>query len=299
MTDKPEHLPERLALLADINAAKFLSTGVLSGHEGPPYIALNKITQPVDATGARTEVVPIRDLIDDVMHLFRDDARTKADAWLAPRLHAALRLSRREAADSRLWNFLTLAVAPDYVVWRHLPAKGRNGLPPMVAASRFSGAHYTQAFSRLWWAAELFRDGSDYGPAQVACGNQDVLNTVLRLDIIDHRPTAQALMRLVAKKTVTTGREVNALAVVTNAAASTLMYDVLAEDEEWDGGAFDAWVEEADSAPPVPRKALPMGPDDGPVPPAAVDTLVDRFTEFFEDARVRDRSDGEDRRDLT
>ncbi|GAA0906952.1 DUF6339 family protein [Streptomyces thermoalcalitolerans] len=295
MTDKPEHLPERLALLADVNAARFLTTGVLSGHEAPPCVALNRITEPVTATGARAEVAPIRDLVDHAMHLFRDDVRTKADAWLAPRLHAALRLSRREAADSRLWNFLALAVAPDYVVWRHLPTKGRNGLPPMVAASRFSGAHYTQVFSRLWWAAELFRDGSDYGPVEVACGNQDVLNTVLRLDIIDHRPTAQALIRLVAKGTVTTGREVNALAVVANAAASTLMYDVLAEDEDWDGGAFDAWVEEADSAPPVPRTALPTGPDDGPVPQAAVDVLVDLFEELFKEARVRGRDEDTER----
>ncbi|WP_367574450.1 DUF6339 family protein [Streptomyces griseoaurantiacus] len=294
MTDKPEHLPERLALLADVNAARFLSTGVLSGHEAPPYIALNKITEPVEATGARAEVVAVRDLVDDVMHLYREDARTKADAWLAPRLHAALRLSRREAADSGLWNFLALAVAPHYVVWRHLPTKGRDDLPPMVTASRFSGAHYTQAFSRLWWAAELFRNGSDYRPVQVACGNQDVLNTVLRLDIIDHRPTAQALIRLVAEGKVGTGREVNALAVVTNAAASTLMYDVLAEDDEWDGGAFDAWVEEADSAPPVPRRILPAGPDDGPVPSSAVDALAERFEQFFEDAAVRGRTEGTD-----
>ncbi|MGQ4414666.1 DUF6339 family protein [Streptomyces sp. SAS_269] len=290
MTDKPEHMPEHLAMLADVNAAKFLSMGVLSGHEAPPYISLNKITEPVAATGARTEVVAIRDLIDDVMHLFRDDVRTKADAWLAPRLHAALRLSRREAADSRLWNFLALAVAPDYVVWRHRSAKGRDGLPPVVAANRFSGTHYTQAFSRLWWAAELFRDGSDYTPVQVACGNQDVLNTILRLDIIDHRPTAQALIRLVEKKTVSTGREVNALAVVANAAASTLMYDVLAEDEDWDGGAFNAWVAEAESAPPVPRKVLPTGPDDGPVPAAATDALAGRFEALFGDARVRGRT---------
>lgn len=288
MTDKPEHLPERLALLSDINAAKYLSTGVLAGQESPPYIALNKVTEPLEDVQARSEVVPVRDLIDDVMHLYRHDAPTKADAWLAPRLHAALRLTRREAADSRLWNFLALAVAPDYVVWRHLPAKGKEEHPPMVAASRFRGAHYTQAFSRLWWAAELFRDGSDYEPVQVACGNQDVLNTVLRLDVIDHRPTAQALIRLVARKKVETGREVNALARAVNAAASTLMYDVLAEDEGLDGGLLQEWIREAESAPPVPRKFLPKGPEDGPVPSDAIDTLVVRFEELFDEyARVR------------
>ncbi|CAL9470418.1 hypothetical protein SUDANB176_02829 [Streptomyces sp. enrichment culture] len=283
MTDKPEHLPERLAWLSDINAAKYLSMGVLSGQEAPPYIVLNKLTEPLGDMGVRSEVVPVRDLIDDVMHLFRNDTPTKADAWLAPRLHSVLRLRRSEAADSRLWNFLALAVAPDYVVWRHLPAKGRGDLPPMIAASRFRGPHYTQAFSRLWWAAELFRDGSDYGPVQVACGNQDVLNTVLRLDVIDHRPTAQALIRLVERGKVRTGREVNALARAVNASASTLMYDVLAEDEAWDGSLLEEWIEEAESAPPVPRKVLPKGPDDGPVPLDAVDDLVRRFEELFDE----------------
>lgn len=158
----------------------------------------------------------------------------------------------------------------------------------MVAASRFRGAHYTQAFSRLWWAAELFRDGSDYEPVQVACGNQDVLNTVLRLDVIDHRPTAQALIRLVAREKVQTGREVNALARAVNASASTLMYDVLAEDEGLDGGVLEEWIREAESAPPVPRKFLPKGPEDGPTPSDSVDALVVRFEELFDEyARVR------------
>lgn len=33
MTDKPSHLPERLALLADLNAAQYLTEGLLSGKE--------------------------------------------------------------------------------------------------------------------------------------------------------------------------------------------------------------------------------------------------------------------------
>jgi hypothetical protein len=286
--DKPEHLPERLALLADVNAAKYLTGGLLSGQDAPPYVALNKVTEPIEDMSARTEVSTLRDLIDLAMQEFDSEAHTRADAWLAPRLHAALRLTRREAADPRLWNFIALAVAPDYVLWRHLPKAGHRNRPS-VPAARFTGAHYTQAFARLWWAAELFRDGKDYHPVTVACGNQDVLNTILRLDIIDHRPTAQALIRLIDKGMVTTGREVNALAVVTNAAASTLLYDAMAEDDEWDGAALAAWIADADFAPPVPRRSLPEGPDDGPVRSQAVDHLTTRFEELFADAHVRGR----------
>lgn len=127
MTDKPNHLPERLALLADLNAAQYLTDGLLSGKEDAQAIALNKVTEPLPHDGeSRAELAPVRDLIDDAMYKFRDDRPTNADAWLAPRLHAALRLTRREAADRRIWNYLALGVAPDYVVWRHLAAKSEG-----------------------------------------------------------------------------------------------------------------------------------------------------------------------------
>ncbi|MEW1719489.1 DUF6339 family protein [Streptomyces sp. NPDC093109] len=291
MTEKPEPLPDRLALLSDMNAVKYISSGVRSGREDPPYIELGRSVVSLPDNDVRLRVEPVRDLIDDVLYLYRDDVRTRADAWLAPRLHAALRLTRREAADEGLWNHLALAVAPDYVVWRHLPTTGKDGLPPMVTASRFRGAHYTQAFSRLWWAAELFRNGPDYGPAVVACGNQDVLNTVLRLDVIDHRPTVQALIKLVDQGVAYTGREVNALATVVNSAASTLFYDVLAADDDWYGDAMEEWIGGAEHAPPVSRRTLPEGPDDGKVPEEAVYALVERFHELFREAPVRGRQE--------
>ncbi|QIQ04655.1 DUF6339 family protein [Streptomyces liangshanensis] len=294
MIDRPDPLPDRIASLADLNAVKYIGSGVRSGREEPPYIELGRSVTATAEDDVRMRVEPVRDLVDDVMHLYRDDTRTRADAWLAPRLHAALRLTRREAADEGIWNHLAAAVAPDYVLWRHLPATGSDGGPPMVPSGRFHGAHHTQAFSRLWWAAELFRNGPDYAPVVVACGIQDVLNTVLRLDIIDHRPTAQAVVALVEQGVARTGREVNALAVVANAAASTLFYDVLAEDEERDDGALDEWVAGAASAPPVPRRSLPRGPEDGTVPEKAVAALVERFGELFQDAVVRGRTASQD-----
>ncbi|MEU7328285.1 DUF6339 family protein [Streptomyces parvus] len=291
MTDKPNFLPGRLALLADLNAAQYLTEGLLSGKEDAPAIALNKTTEPLPHDSeSRAELAPVRDLIDDAMYKFRDDRPTSADAWLAPRLHATLRLSRREAADRRIWNYLALGVAPDYVVWRHLVAKSEDA-PPKVAARRFRGPAYTQAFARLWWAAELFRDGPDYGPVVTVCSNQDMLNTALRVDVIDHRPTAQATVRLMERGTVRTGREVNALVAAVNASAATLMYDVVAPDAERDGRPLREWIEAAESAPAVPRRELPVGPYEEKTPQRSVDVLVDHFAELFAGAPVRGRRD--------
>ncbi|MFD4139560.1 DUF6339 family protein [Streptomyces sp. NPDC058572] len=280
-------LPERLGLLRDAAATKNLTRGVLTGQEDPPLVALIRAAEEISANGSRWNVRPLRELFDDARRLHEETGRTHADSWLAPRLHSTLRMTRSEAADPAVWNFLALVVGPDYVVWRHLPTKGRDGGHPAVTADRFCGPHYKHAFARLWWAAELFRDGDDYRPVVTACRNQDILNTVLRLDIIDHRPTARAITRLLEDGTVRTGREVNALATAVNTAGGTLMYDVLAPDDGPDADAFRYWVNEGDMAPPAHRDSLPNGPDDGAVSRGSVDSMVRQFEKLFAEAPVR------------
>ncbi|MFD7863310.1 DUF6339 family protein [Streptomyces sp. NPDC057682] len=289
MTSKPSHLPERLAHLADLNAARYITEGLLTGKEDVPAIALNKVAEPLPGDAFRGTLQPVRDLIDDALHEFGEGKPTAADAWLAPRLHATLRLTRREASDRGLWNYLALGVAPDYVVWRHT-TEPRKGEPPRVAATRFRGASYTQAFARLWWAAELFRNGPDYGPVEVACTHQDVLNTALRLAVIDHRPTARALIGLIERGTVRTGREINALVQAVNASAATLMYDVLAPDVERDGRPSAEWIAAAEWAMAVPRRTLPIGPDEEKAPEESVAALVEHFAELFAGAPVRGKN---------
>ncbi|MFJ9445079.1 DUF6339 family protein [Kitasatospora sp. NPDC101235] len=290
MTDRPTHLPERLALLPGAEATDFVTEGLLTGRENVPSIKLNDATQPLPNDDRRGELRPVRDLVEDAMAYCRANGlkATQADAWLAPRLHGALRLTRREAAEPGFWNYLALGVAPDYVVWRHL-AEPKDGKPARVAAERFRGSYHKQAFSRLWWAAELFRDGPDYGPVVTACGNQDILNTALRMSVINHRPTAQAIVRLVEKGTVTGGREANALAGAVNASAATLMYDVIAPDTERESRPLLDWIDEAEDARQVSRNALPTGPEEERAPELSVSTLVDYFADLFADAPVRGR----------
>ncbi|MET9732952.1 DUF6339 family protein [Streptomyces sp. NPDC006458] len=288
MTDKPDHLPEYLARLADEEAARFITDGLLSGKDNVPAIALNQSTEPLPET-PRRRLRAVRDLIEDAMYMHRDEKQTQVDAWLAPRLHAILRLTRAEAADPALWNYLALGVAPDFVVHRHISETRRT-----VNARYFKGPHYKQAFARLWWSAELFRNGSDYGPVVVACGNQDMLNTVLRLDVIDHRPTAQALVRLLQSDVVRTGREANALGKAVNAAAATLVYDVIAPDTPRDADAVRRWIDEGDEGGSVHHRALPDGPADGSAPEESVQRLTDLFAELFADAPVRGKEESDE-----
>lgn len=288
MTEAPDYLPEHLARLPDEEAVRFLTDGLLAGKDNVPVIALNEASEP-KPDSPRWRLRAVRDLVEDAMYAYRDERPTQADAWLAPRLHASLRLTRAEAADPALWNYLALGVAPDFVVWRHLSESKKT-----VNARCFKGPYHKQAFARLWWSAELFRNGPDYEPAVLACGNQDMLNTVLRLDVIDHRPTAQALVRLLRREVVRTGRDANALAKVVNAAAATLMYDVIAPDAERDADAVRRWIDEGEAGVTVHRHSLPAGPAEEQAPEESVARLTDYFAELFADAPVRGKETGEE-----
>ncbi|MGD6745235.1 DUF6339 family protein [Streptomyces sp. BH106] len=278
-TEKPSYIPEFLGLLDAETASEQLTEGLLTGTENPRPIALSDLARPLPEED-RFRAEPVRALLDRAMHLCRNEKPTAADEWLAPRLHATLRLTRAEAADAELWSYLALVVAPDYVVWRH----GGSG---KVNADRFQGPHYKQTFARLWWAAELFRDGGDYLPAVLTCRNQDMLNTALRMDVMDHRPVAQSVAVLLSRGTVSTGREVNALCSVVNAAAMTLAYDVIAPDAERDANAVADWIRYETAL--RGDLVLPTGPAEPHVPKGSVDTLTELFADLFKDAPVRGR----------
>ncbi|UQX03992.1 DUF6339 family protein [Streptomyces sp. RerS4] len=283
-------LPHRLALLPAGLAAAFLTTDVLAGRDEPDPAEVLRASTPIETACDRWNTAPVRELLDEAMHRFRDTP-TGADAWLAPRLHATVRMTRREAAGAELWNFLALAVAPDYVRWRHQP----YGPTGAVAAARYTGRHPTQTFARLWWAAELFRDGYDYAPAVIACGQQDMINTGLRLDAVRHGPTALAMVRvlkdLIDAGEPGLGRRVNALCGAVNAAGATLLYDVIAPDAAPDHHALARWIEDADGAPPAPWERLPDGPDDCTAPAtrrASCEKLAPMFARFLARAPLRE-----------
>ncbi|GAA3303438.1 hypothetical protein GCM10020295_52020 [Streptomyces cinereospinus] len=272
-------------------AAKVLTPGVVTGAPLPQAVLTSNSTAPLD-NSSRWNAEEVRALLDEAMERFETERPTASDAWLAPRFHYTLRMTRAEATDTGIWNFIALRVAPDFVRWRW--GHEKDGRMVVGQAARFSGRWDIQCFSRLWWAAELFRDGEDYRPVVVACGNQDVLNTALRLDMTNHRPTAQAFVKLLEKGTIRTGREVNGLVKAAATAGSTLVYEVVAPDEPRDYEALRQWIETVDSDPLWNPHNLPQGPVDGSVPLGSVQRLTEWFEHLFETAPVRGREPREE-----
>lgn len=235
----------------------FLETG--AGFDVTPYT--EDFQRAVD-------VEPLVNLLEEAQRRFGDD-RTGSDRWLAPRVHHVLRLTRREAARRGLWIWLGVAAAPDYVRWRFPGAEG------VTDAERFIGREDKQAIARLWWGAELMRDGPDYAPVQVGFSMQDVPNTWMRLDVFHNRPLVQAVLRVLAGLNgggLATSDQVNRLATAVNAAACTVLVDSVGPDPDFDPDLLAVWLEgEVDET--LLLSHDPDGPGDDPVPTEAIDAM--------------------------
>jgi hypothetical protein len=279
---------------------KRLTTGELDAlrRGGPLPSWVDDAVQPVTRNGNPIPLEPARALMSEFFDRHRGHDRPDrpaTDAWLAPRLHWSLRLTRREASDRGVWSHLANAVFAEYVVWRWAGADGT------VTENRFDGAVNKQALARLWWGAELFRDGPDYQPVEELFAFQDFPNSYLHRPFARNRPLALALLRSVDPAALRGmgGRAVsdfiNDIAHNVNLWIAALSIESATHGWRPDGAAYLAWVREP-LAPPFAFGALPQGPDDGRVPDAvaeAAEAVAGRVAELAKDNPRRRRGPGE------
>ena len=244
----------------------------------------------VDLTGAVG-------VMEEAMRRFSAKDRAASDSWAGPRLHAALRLTRREASRRGVWRYLGVCMFPEYVRWRFTNTKKEPPKPPPI--ERFTGAETKHALGRLWWMAEMFRDGADYESAAKALSNQDVTNNLFKNDTAHHRPTAQGAVRVLVPedgRPPLIGREANALSKAINATAATVLLDAFAPDEPLDDAARMLWIEQGqDHDPALYFDELPQAPDDPVAPGDSVDRMEKLLAELLAEAPVR----GKEKNDST
>lgn len=203
-------------------------------------------------------------IVDHGVRKFGSALASKSDAWLAPRVHATLRLTRREAADSRVWEYLAVCILPEYVRWRW-QAQDRK--------KRFVGSpEYIQAVARLWWGAELTRNGPDYTLSRLLYQNQDLQNSWARCKLFNHRPTALASLQVLS--TLQSGEfassdQIRDLIKSFNMALTTTLLDSVVPDLGVDAEAIAAWVTETIDETHW-HEDDPIGPAELPVDPSAI-----------------------------
>ena len=202
--------------------------------------------------------------LDECHRRFAVDGRIPAesDKWLAPRLHASLRLTRQEASDPEIWAFLAIIARPDYVLARF---PGNKDQPP--TADRYaSHDRRKQAFARLWWGAEIFRNGPDYSAAYQAFTMQDVPNMMNYL-CFENRPLAVALIQKLAALDATSAQVQDVGRRIRLWLAATSL-DTVAPDHNTDPDRVWSWVTDA-TPKPISSVDLPEGPDDGEIDPVS------------------------------
>jgi len=197
----------------------------------------------------------------------RPEARAESDRWLAPRIHSVLRLTRRQASVPGIWGFLAGVTARDYVVWRW------SNSDKIVAADRWTGPIHKQAIARLWWGAELFRDGADYAPVERFFLNQDLPNSYLHRPFVRLRPIAlgvlEALRAAVPEGANPTSDQINDVAKKVNLTIAARSMETATVGFRQDTGKYLEWMNNAPST--YDPTSTPTGPDDGFVPKALLD----------------------------
>lgn len=211
------------------------------------------------------DIQPLGRLLDAAMHRFKKGS-TKSDAWLAPRVHASLRLTRREAGDIQMWRYLALHFR-DYVIWRWADEA--------IDAPRISGGVNRQALARLWWLAELTRNGSGYESTTRAAKLQDAVTWILDINVFHNRPATLAYISFLEQGA--NAAYAKKVAKCLNHAAVTVVIEALAPDDYHDSAALLDWLNESVDE-TVMMDDLPAGPDE-PVVPDEVITEIEAVIE--------------------
>ena len=168
----------------------------------PQFLAggsLPDIAPHVEQVAERADIDLLGELFAKGLELYPesdDNSHSALDAWLAPRIHYILRLSRRTASDAGVWTWLAMTTGRTYVIHRWFdPTEG------LVRRWRYMHNDLLRnAISRLWWGAEMGRNGPSYDTVPAIFGGVRRAQFVLELRYSWYRPAVIAFTNVVARK---------------------------------------------------------------------------------------------------
>lgn len=133
---------------------KLLTNGALhmvdkEFREGEKSLDKNKLSRYVESPEFSIDIDNLLEEIDRVQNNLPKDI---ADKELAPIVHRELDLTRRQASNSEIWNYLSIYEAPDFVRYRWGGDSAKNR---WIVRNRSKQSLNRQAFSSLWWLAEI------------------------------------------------------------------------------------------------------------------------------------------------
>lgn len=196
---------------------------------------------------------------------------TELDAWLSPRIHNSLRVPRFLAADHGFWAWLAIDHFHAYVRARWAP-----GGADEVSAWRYTGDLLRNAVSRLWWGAEMVRNGPSYDYVGPLFKRVRTAQWALELKYSWYRPAPIAFVRVA--EAVHTGKELTddemrTLSKRINAYLSLTALEAVGVDDQHNQAYDEEWRRHTPSLAEVVDGSNLVGPTDGAVPDEAIDSL--------------------------
>jgi hypothetical protein len=139
------------------------------------------------------EGVDFGDVTIDGSKYSRGDA--KIDAALASEVRKHLGFTREQASHDGVWRYLAVVEFPDFVRCRWPYSDDSSERTFNSAREKFlrpASDLYGNALVRLWWMAELTRDGDNYSLTRVALEHQELANDVFDRGYARYPPAVRA-----------------------------------------------------------------------------------------------------------
>lgn len=145
------------------------------------------------------------------------------DRELAPAIHDLIHFdNQRQAADSGIWNYISVVMRPDYVRERWGSKKRR-----FISSGKLT----RHAFGMLWWAAEITMEETgehDKEALNTLMQKTDLFVSLFEREFSNYRKVALPYIELLGEEEQETWRET---AKLFNQKLSTLVLEDLSEDE--------------------------------------------------------------------
>jgi len=258
--------------------------------------AIVPLSEALAATGrlpngwaAHTESIPFECDLELIKQLASKAAAflpgDQMDPWLAPRLHCALRIPRRIAVDDGMWAWLAFQNR-EFVEARF--RKGREKVHPW----RYRGIWSRNALARLWWGAEMTRNGADYSAVELCFARTRTAQFALELMYSWDRAAAIAFVRVVegADGLPRLSDELTrALSTRLKVYLALRSLDTFGNGEEEDTEEFDAqWASHRPSFAALARAEVEdlTGPSNGTCSSARIDALEEWFRSIVDEAAL-------------
>jgi len=141
------------------------------------------------------EVVDFGDVTIDGSEYGRGSA--EIDAALASEVRKHLGFTREQASHDGMWRYLAVVEFPEFVRYRWPYPDDSSNRTYTSARDKFlrpASDLYGNALVRLWWMAELTRDGDDYSLTEHALGHQELANDVFDRGFARYPPAVKAIV---------------------------------------------------------------------------------------------------------